>query len=120
MREQTIEVEEREVERVYCDECGDDCTDDFQIEPSEVCQSCSSETAVDRVADLMEFDGDDGKPLLEVEVIILILIFPIVGGMIFLSGLGRDGPSSADFRLMIMLIFGSVLWTALFCTIAFL
>lgn len=45
MRETIVEEEitEKEVERVYCDECGDECTDNHRIEPQEVCKGCSSE-----------------------------------------------------------------------------
>lgn len=47
MREEVTEYEvekvERTEERVYCDTCGGDCTDDFKVEPRELCPDCQTD-----------------------------------------------------------------------------
>ena len=84
MKETEIEVEETEVERVYCDECGDECTDDHRIEPSEVCVSCSSESAFERVAQLATIEPDDDDddvgigPLLIMTALLPLVLFIIL------------------------------------------
>jgi hypothetical protein len=78
--ETETKVEEKEVEVVYCDKCGDECTDDHKIEPSEVCKRCSSESAVDRLMDLAR-PGEDsfGKDIDSIAVFIgLVILFPVV------------------------------------------
>jgi hypothetical protein len=112
MKETEIEVEEIEVERVYCDECGGECTDDHRIEPSEVCPSCSSETAVERVGNLMRIGEDEGEPKLT-DIMLLVVIFPVIVPLILLSAPNKNGPDKTDLKLMLLFIIGSVSWTSL-------
>lgn len=115
MKETEIEVEEKEVERVYCDECGDECTDDHRIEPSEVCPSCSSESAFDRVAQLASVkpnDEEDEAPI--GAVLIMTILLPLVLGIIILCAPGDDdGPSKESLKLTFMFVVGSISWTSL-------
>lgn len=82
MKETEVEYETTEVlkDRVYCDTCGGDCTDDFQVEGREVCPSCHSETRFQtlerckkRARELKGFEDDDERGFF----IILTLLFPI-------------------------------------------
>lgn len=112
MRKKEIEVEETEVERIYCDECGDECTDDHRIEPKEVCVSCSSESAVDRVTALMTPDVDeDGVPS-ALDMILFIGIFPIV--ILFLLAAGVEGEiDGSESSYIFFFTTGGIVWTAI-------
>lgn len=90
MRETEIEIEETKVERVYCDECGGECTDDHEIEPREVCPSCAEgrstyQTATRMFDEMASFgdDADDEPPLLA--YVVLASIHPFVLFMLVIS-----------------------------------
>jgi len=114
MKQTEIEVEEKEVERVYCDECGDECTDDHRIEPSEVCVSCSSESAFERVAQLatLEPDNDEDEASLGM-VLCFTALLPLVLIVILLFVGDDGGPSMESMKLIFMFVVGSISWTSL-------
>jgi hypothetical protein len=115
MRETEVEIEEREVERIYCDECGDECTKNFKVEPSEVCKSCSSETAVDRVKDLMKEAGGNGKDLTTNDMLILTLMIPLwILAIIFDNESTEEGG-----KIPIALILSGSIWTTIVILILF-
>jgi hypothetical protein len=76
--ETETKVEEKEVEVVYCDKCGDECTDTYEIEPSEVCRRCSTTSAVERIADLATDEENFGELDSVPAFISLVVLFPLI------------------------------------------
>lgn len=90
MKETITDYEEVETELVYCDECGDECTEDYKVRPSHVCQSCSEDGVVYRTAEQMydrvmentpTSDMDDGLFTSTVIMsVFMLMIYPLALG----------------------------------------
>lgn len=120
MKETEVEVTEEEVERIYCDSCGSDCTDEYRVEPSHVCTSCSDETAVDKVSQLMSDEGvDEGTGWLD--TILMSILFPMV--LIIIGSVIVDSDYTDDretMKIVVFCVLGMILWTVLPLTLVLL
>lgn len=106
MREDDVVVEEQEIERVFCDDCGTECTHTYRVEPKDVCESCSDKTVVDKVRD-SKIQSD--KETLGISgVIFFSIIYPVVVALLV-----GEHEESDDTEFIALLILGTGLWTAL-------
>lgn len=116
MRATEIEIEEKEVERVYCDECGDECTENHEYEPKEVCPGCAEDRSTWKdIKSLINDIGttDDAENSLS-DLIGGILAFPIVLAVIILLLFDNDEDTDTDDAIkMFGFTVGSALWTSL-------
>lgn len=62
MKQTETEIEyeevEHEVERIYCDECGNETTDNYVIEPQHVCRDCRTEPWYHSMRQMPETNAD--------------------------------------------------------------
>lgn len=115
VKETEIEVKEETVQRVYCDDCGAECTDDHKVEPKDVCKSCSSDSAVNRVEKLMMRDEEEQATLPKSLVIPLTLVFPFTASLAVFGALTNieDSFTPNENRVHFVFAVGSALWTAI-------
>jgi len=124
MRETEIEVEEKEVEKVYCDDCGDECTDDHSYETKEVCPSCADgftvfETAKDA---LEQVNGSEYSENLTIGwAIAFIIIAPIVYAVTIHMHLEENSDNLSREAILQIIIYtlGSILWTLIVVFVLF-
>jgi len=110
MRETQTETKltEEEVELIYCDECGTECSDEFRVKPTEVCVSCSDETTVTKAKDMMSTEENDSDGL-EIHILfVLIALYPL-----FLALFWSDDSISDDKQFTVMLVstLATAVWT---------
>ena len=117
MRQTETEVVEKEVERVYCDECGSDCTEDHEYAAQEVCPSCSDggtfDSAKDALKDVGAFESETEPDL--AGSMLFIIMFPLTFTVIFLSYFDNEPePTAGDWATFMTFSIGSILWTVVF------
>lgn len=113
-RDTKIEVDEKEVEVVYCDVCGDECTEDHEIEPQDVCPSCATDRttyasfqrALEHIVEV-----DDDEEIDSTDFILCFAIWPLVVVLLSLGGINGDIESRNDFLTFILFTSASVFWT---------
>jgi hypothetical protein len=119
MRETEYELEEREVERIYCDECGSECTDDHEIEPKEVCPSCANDlTTYESIREITDYrQTPDKEPEIDMTIgdfLLATILWPVVVIMMFVSYFdGLDTPSREDWMTFMLISGASAIWTLL-------
>lgn len=118
MRETVTEYEEveQEVEKVYCDTCGGECTDDYKIEASEVCSGCASGSYYDTLKGYMQFEDREMDDSFGLESFSIgVILAPVILMASFDdSRSGVDGKvTTHDARLMATVMIGSAVWTIL-------
>lgn len=114
MKETVTEYEEieKEVERVYCDECGNECTDSHRIRPQEVCEGCSSRDHYATMRQFMsaEVDPSDDKHSIY-SVLFLTVASPLVVILSILDAISGDGEMGREDALFLLATtFGMVGW----------
>ena len=105
--ETETKVEEKEVEVVYCDECGDECTETYEIEPSEVCRRCSTTSAVERISELATDEENFGEIDSVGTFTALVLVFPLI---FFMTLLGTEGVSRKERVNFMLHTTGMAVW----------
>lgn len=116
MKQTEIEVEEKEVERVYCDECSDECTDDYRVEASEVCPSCAEGETFATVKEMFTSQGhfdnqeDDHIGATLLTIAMYPLLIPI---LTYELGTPNPDVTRSDYINVLMMTFGTLLWTCL-------
>jgi hypothetical protein len=110
----TVEQEEVEVERVYCDACGIDCEDSHAIVPMDLCSECqpdgksSFESLKEYRAQLKDKETDSGISASE-EIWMFTLLFPLM----LLAGI-LDGLDGAPYgHTVIGVLLGALVWGGL-------
>lgn len=119
MREKEVEYEvektKTEVEKVYCDLCGVDCTDDHQATAMELCPSCreDDQTLLDWDEYKKKYSPDISKTeysSLPFSFALFAVFFsPVVFFLVVLDAF--DGDEIAKYILVGY--FGGILWTVI-------
>lgn len=112
MKQTETITKEEEVERVYCDECADECTDSYSFETQEVCQSCSSKTATDKAKEQLFVEAEDSD-LTIASAMFFILVYPVVLFIVFVDIPTDPDTEGAPLLELLMYISGASLWTLL-------
>lgn len=124
VRDTKVEVEETEVDVVYCDVCDSECTDEYEVEPQDVCPSCAEGrstfgTVREAIESARQFDSsEDGDDVIGfTQVLVMTIIWPIVFAVILIDGVSSDSNlSTADFSRFLLFAAGNIVWTALIVT----
>lgn len=123
MRETEVEfeVQRHEQERVYCDTCTEDCTDDYEIIPQEVCPRCADEHEPDpskRFSSIKEFRAEyddvsapgDGGENLPFDAMMCTLLWVALFPLMFRSAFSGDNEAET---LAVALSLASMVWLSI-------
>lgn len=110
------EVTEQEVTRVYCDECGDECTDDHNHVKKEVCDSCTDMSTMEKINASVPRIVPASKSSVAADnrmIITAVMIYPFVFIAMIFGRLHDDLTfADGDTHLAMVHIVGTMLYTA--------
>lgn len=115
MRQEEVELEESSVERIYCDECGTETTDDYRIEPREVCPDCSGDTWFTSVKAMTSRFGEDydNDRLGIAGALIVVGLLPMLMWLLLIGMDDIDNFDVEDYKFILSVVIGATLWTTL-------
>jgi hypothetical protein len=106
-----FETVERTQEKIYCDACGDECTDDHKIVPGHRCRDCrSGETEFDTVEKFKPYmeEKQEETHISFIDAVGLVVLFPLTVARA-IEAIIEDGWSDRA-RCVMIGIYGTLLW----------
>jgi hypothetical protein len=117
MEKTETEYEEKEVTRVYCDDCGSDCTDEYNDVKKQLCGGCTDWSTFERAASSMPRvipqKSDDKRAHFSL-LLCGIPAYPLILLLTLHGYVRRDSKiEEADRDLLLMHVVGTMVFTAM-------